>query len=73
MKKLSIFQKIVLLNKINKAYKASKKLIDSKKDLNKEVGKVLLNLKADLEQLSVLLPEYREPYNEIKVIIENAF
>ena len=73
MKKLSLIQKIKLLGKINKAYKESKKLIDSKKDLNKEVGKVLANLKADLEQLAVLLPEYKEPVNDIKVIIKNAF
>ena len=73
MKKLSLIQKIKLLHKINKAYKASKKLIDSKKDLNKEVGKVLANIKADLEQLAILLPEYKEPVNDIKVIIKNAF
>lgn len=73
MKKLNIFQKICLLNKINKAYKASKKLIDSKKGLAEEIKKVIANLKADFEALVALLPDFKEVYNEIKAIIENAF
>lgn len=73
MKKLNIFQKISLLNKINKAYKASKKLIDSKKGLAEEIKKIIANLKADFEALVALLPDFKEVYNEIKAIIENAF
>lgn len=72
MKKLNFFQKIVLLNKINKAYKASKKLIDSKKGLADEVRKILANIKADIEALVALLPDFKEAYNELKAIIENA-
>ena len=73
MKKLSLIQKIKLLGKINKAYKESKKLIDSKKDLNKQVGKVLESLKADLEALAILLPDYSVPCEQLKEIIKNAF
>lgn len=64
---------IKLYNKTNKAYKASKKLIDSKKDLNKDVGKAIETLKADLENLVVLLPDYKEALIELKEIIEDAF
>ena len=69
---MNLIQKIKLLNKLNKAWRASKKLIDSKKGLADEVKKVLANLKADLEALVVLLPDFKEVYNEEKKIIENA-
>ena len=66
-------KKIKFIGKINKAYKASKKLIDSKKGLAEEVKKVLGNLKADVESLVALLPDFKEVYIEIKDIIEKAF
>lgn len=71
--KLTFIQKIKLLGKINKAYKASKKLIDSKQGFADEVKKVIENLKADFEALVALLPDFKESYNEVKKIIENAF
>lgn len=70
---MNIFQKISFLRKVNKAYKASKKLIDSKKGLAEEIKKIIANLKADFEALVALLPDFKEVYNEIKAIIENAF
>ena len=69
---MNLIQKIKLLNKLNKAWKASKKLIDSKKGLADEVKKVLANIKADIEALVALLPDFKEVYNELKKIIENA-
>ncbi|WP_405316522.1 hypothetical protein [Faecalibacillus faecis] len=68
-----IIKAIKLYNKVNKAYKASKKLIDSKKDLNKDVDKAIETLKADLENLVVLLPDYKEALIELKEIIKDAF
>ena len=66
-------KKIKFIGKVNKAYKASKKLIDNKKGLAEEVKKVLASLKADVEALVALLPDFKEVYIEIKTIIENAF
>ena len=73
MKKLNLIQKIILLNKVTKSWKASKKLIDSKKGLSEEVKKVFANIKADLETLVALLPDFKEVYNELRAIIENVF
>lgn len=66
-------KKIKFIGKVNKAYKASKKLIDAKKGLAEEVKKVLGNLKADVEALVALLPDFKDVYIEIKEIIEKAF
>lgn len=70
---MNIIQKIKFLGKVNKAYKASKKLIDTRKDLAKDIKKVFESLKADLEALVALLPDFKEVYIELKEIIENAF
>ena len=65
---MNLIQKIKFIGKVNKAYKASKKLIDSKKGLAEEVKKVLASLKADVEALVALLPDFKEVYIEIKTI-----
>lgn len=70
---LKIVKAIKLYNKCNKAYKASKKVIDSQKGLSDEVKKTLKCIKGDIETLCALLPEYKEPAIELEEIIKNAF
>ena len=70
---MNIIRAYQLYRKFNKAYKASKKAIDSKQGLAEEIKKVIANLKADFEALVALLPDFKEVYNEVKAIIENAF
>lgn len=73
MKKLSLIQKIKLLNKINKAYKASKKLIDEKQGLAKETQEAIIELRAAAQKFVELLPEFKDVYLDLEVIIKNAF
>lgn len=70
---MNLIQKIKLARKINKAYKASKQLIDSKQGLAKEVQKALLSLKSDLYLFATLLPDFKEVAEELKAIIDDAF
>ena len=70
---MNIIQQIKYANKIRKAYKASKKLIDSKKGLAEEVKKAILTLQADLCIIAQLLPDFKEVIEEEKKIIEKCF
>ena len=73
MKKLNFFQKISLLNKVDKAYKASKKLIDSKQGLAKETQEAIIELRMAAQKCVKLLPAYEDVYLDLEVIIKNAF
>ena len=68
---MNIFQKIAFINRISKAYKKSKKLIDSKKDLAEKVRKHLDNIMGEIQELVRLLPDFRNIYFEVTEIIEN--
>ena len=68
---MNIFQKISLINKIKKAIKKSKKLIDEKKDLAEKVRKHLDNILGEVQELLRLLPAFREVYFEVLEIVEN--
>lgn len=70
---MNIIEAIILYKKINKAYKESKKLIDSKKGLAEEVRKAIATLQADLYIISVLLPDFGEVIEAEKKIIKDAF
>lgn len=70
---MNLIQKIKLANKIKKAYKASKKLIDEKQGLAEEVKKAILTLQADLCIIAQLLPDFKEVIEEEKKIIEKCF
>lgn len=70
---MNLFQKISLLRKISKAWKESKKLIDSKQGLADDVKKIIGNLQADLEALVILLPAFSNVLEEEKKIIANVF
>ena len=68
---MNIFQKIAFINRINKAFKKSKKLIDSKKDLAERVRKHIDIILGEVQELLRLLPDFRNIYFEVVEIIEN--
>lgn len=68
---MNIFQQISLINRIKKAVKKSKKLIDSRKDLAEKVRKHLDNIIGEVQELVRLLPDFRNVYFEIVTIIED--
>lgn len=69
---MNIFQKISLINKISKAIKKSKKLIDEKKDLAEKVRNQINNICADFQELIRLLPDFKNIYLDILTIIEET-
>lgn len=68
---MNIFKQIALANRIKKAFKKSKKLIDSKKDLAEKVRKHLDIILGEVQELLRLLPDFRNIYFEVVEIIEN--
>ena len=68
---MNIFQKIAFINRISKAIKKSKKLIESKKDLAEKVRIRLDNISKEIQELVKLLPDFRNVYFEAVEIIEN--
>ncbi len=67
---MNIFQKISLVNRIKKAVKKSKQLINEKKDLAENVRKHLDNILGEVQELVRLLPDFRNVYFEVIEIIE---
>ena len=67
---MNIFQKIRLLNKINKAVKQAKKISENHSQLAIDLQKALLNLKADFEVLAGLLPSLKDVFKDIKAILD---
>lgn len=65
---MNIFQKIKLLNRINKAIKQAKKISENNSQLAIDLQKALLNLKADFEVLAGLLPSLKDVYKDIKAL-----
>lgn len=65
---MNIFQKISLINKINKAIKQAKKIADNNSQLAQDLQKAILNLKADFEVLAGLLPSLKGVYSDIKAL-----
>lgn len=72
MKKLNIFQKISLLNKIAKAWKEIKKLIDGNKKLTEEARQIVLEQIALLERTKKLFPCAKPVIEKLIEIIKNA-
>jgi hypothetical protein len=68
---MNIFQKIAFVNRISKAVKKSKLLIDSKKDLAEKVRKHIDNIIGEVQELVRLLPDFRNVYLEVVEIVEN--
>ena len=67
---MNIIKKLILVNKLSKAFKEAKNRLDTKKGLVKEVKAVVESLKQDVEKLVELLPEFKSVYTEIKEIIK---
>lgn len=67
---MNIFKAIGLVNRIEKAIKKSKKLIDSKKDIAEKVRKHIDNIIGEIQELVRLLPDLRNVYFEVITIIE---
>lgn len=67
---MNIFQKISLINRISKAIKKSKKLIDEKKDLAEKVREHLDNILGEVQELIRLLPDFKNIYLDILTIVE---
>ena len=68
---MNIFKAIGLINKIEKAIKKSKTLIDTKKDLAEKVRKHINNIIGEVQELVRLLPNFRNVYFEVIEIVEN--
>ena len=69
---MNIFQKVSLINRISKAIKKSKKLIDEKKELAEKVRKHIENTMCEFQEIVRLLPDLRNIYFEIVEIIEET-
>lgn len=69
---MNIFQKVSLINRISKAIKKSKKLIDEKKELAEKVRKHIENIMCEFQEIVRLLPDLRNIYFEIVEIIEET-
>ena len=67
---MNIFQKIKLLNRINKAIKQAKKLAEDNKELAESLQKAILNIKADFEVLAGLLPSLKGLVSDIKALLD---
>ena len=72
MKKLNIFQKISLLNKIGKAWKEIKALIDGNKELTEETRQIALEQIALFERAKKLFPCAKPVIEKLIEIIKNA-
>lgn len=69
-KKLNIFQKIALINKLSKAAKQARKIAENNKELAADLQKALLNIKASFEDLAKLLPSLKGVGADIKALFE---
>lgn len=69
---MNIFKAIGLYNKIEKAIKKAKKLIDAKQGLAEKVKKHIDNIMSEFQELVRLLPDLRNIYFEIVEIIEET-
>lgn len=70
---MNIFKKIALINKVKKAIKQAKKMIDTNLDLANEVKRTIGNLKTDIETLLTYLPQFKPIYKEIIEIVKEVF
>jgi len=68
---MNIFQKVSLINKITKAIKKSKKIVDAKKGIAEDVKKHLDVICGEVQELLRLLPDFRNVYFEVVEIIEH--
>lgn len=70
---MNIFKKIVLINKIKKAFKKAKKMINENQGLAYDVRNRLQYLVADIEEMLSLLPQFKPIYKEVLEIVKEVF
>lgn len=64
---------IFFIFKIKKAVKQAKKMLDTNRDLTKEVKRIIGNIKQDVEILLTYLPQFKPIYKEITEIVKGVF
>lgn len=64
---------IFFIFKIKKAVKQTKKMLDTNKDLTREVKRIIGNIKQDVEILLTFLPQFKPIYKEFVEIIKKCF
>ena len=69
----NIFKQISFINKVKKAIKQTKKMLDTNKDLTNQVKRIIGNLKTDIEALLTYLPHLKPIYKEIVEIVKQVF
>lgn len=69
---MNIFKKISLLNKIAKAWKEIKALIDGNKKLTEEARQIAFEQIALFERMQVLFPNAKDVIGKLIEIIKNA-
>lgn len=70
---MNIFKKIALINKVKKAFKKAKTMIDNNQGLAVDVKNRLHYLVCDIEEMINLLPQFKPIYKEVKEIVKEVF
>lgn len=70
---MNIFRKIALINRIKKATKKAKNMIDENQGLASDVKNRLSYLIADIEEMLSLLPQFKPIYKEVIEIVKEIF
>jgi len=70
---MNIIEAYKLYKKFNKAYKASKKILDSKQGLAKETQDAIIELRAAAQKFVNLFPDYEDVYLDLEEIAKDAF
>lgn len=70
--KFTFFQKIKFINRLNNAWKESKKLLDNNKETTEEARQIAFELIAIFERIKKLLPPATGVVEKLIEIIKNA-
>lgn len=70
---IKTIKRMVFVNKIKKAFKKAKKMIENNQGLAVDVRNRLNYLKADIEEMLSLLPQFKPIYNEVVEIVKEVF
>lgn len=70
---IKTIKRMVFVNKVKKAIKKSKTMIDNNQGLALDVRNRLNYLKADIEEMLSLLPQFKPIYKEVVEIVKEVF
>ena len=70
---IKTIKRMILVNKIKKAFKKAKKMIENNQGLAVDVRNRLNYLKADIEEMLSLLPQFKPIYKEVVEIVKEVF